>query len=100
MALLTDVDVGLDPGTARRLATAHPLDYLARQVFAWRRELTKGTVDGTGALLSRIKRQFGAVITDADRESSLWRRHMAEDEDGLEERRRKYLPDDYPQIVG
>lgn len=99
VTLLTDVDVGLDAPTAHGLAAQYPFEELLRQVFAWRRELSTGKVAGTGALLTRISRRFGAQIADVDRESDLWRRHMGTDDDSEAARRRKYLPDEYRDII-
>mgnify|MGYP001012010647 CR=1 FL=1 len=98
VALLTDVDVGLDAPTARRLAARHRFEELLRHVLTWRRELAAGKVVGTGALLTRIHRRFSAQLVDGDRDSDLWRRHVGV-EDTQEERRQKYIPDEYRDII-
>jgi len=97
--LLTDPEVGLGEKQARRLADEHAFSWLLRQVFAWRRDLEAGKVSGPGALVSRCDRHFSAgEITERDRASPLYRRHVSE-ADEAEERRRKYLPDAYADLI-
>ncbi len=98
VALLTDPEAGIDRETAEMMARAHRFDWLLMQVLAYRRDLARGQVDGTGALIWRINKRFGATIKPADRETELYKRHMRP-VDEVEERRRKYLPDEYAGII-
>lgn len=102
-ALLLDPEVGLDVQTARRFAAEHRFEYLLRQVCTWRRDLNAGRVTGPGALIHRVKHGFGCTITNADCATALYRRHMPnvpeDDEDSEAARRRKYLPDEYADII-
>jgi hypothetical protein len=99
--LLTDEEVGLAPGVAREFAAVYEFDYLARQVFEWRRQLAAGIAQGPGALVTRIRGGFGALIVAADRTSPLWARHMAAYDAEWEaaELRRRYLPDEFADII-
>ncbi|MCD6291804.1 MAG: hypothetical protein J7M34_15010, partial [Anaerolineae bacterium] len=97
--LLTDPEVGLSEKQARRLAGEHTFSWLLRQVFAWRRDLEAGKVSGPGALVSRCDRHFDAgELTERDRASPLYRRHVSEI-DEADERRRKYVPDAYAELI-
>lgn len=54
-----------------------------------------GKARGAGALVTRIKRNYGGMITEADRSTPLYRRHVPAEEtaaDDEEQRRRKYDP--------
>jgi hypothetical protein len=73
--LLTDPEVRLDASTARRLAADYDLDELLRQVMRLRRDIETGNARSWAALAARLKRGFAATITDADRQSDLYRRH-------------------------
>lgn len=93
VALLTDVEVGLDGGMAWPVAQRVCFEELVRQVMTWRRQLSGGMVTGSGALVHRIKERFGAMVTDDDRKSALFRRHHPKwEEDDERERRGSYLP--------
>ena len=94
-ALLTDPDVCLDARTAREFATDFGFEHLLRHVCVWRSELAAGKVRGPGALVNRIRQNLGGMITEADRASPLYRRHVPQEETQAsedEERRRKYDP--------
>jgi hypothetical protein len=106
VALLTDPEVGVTASQARQIAADHDLDYIARQVFEWRRQLDAGVVLGLGALFQRFRGDFSAVLIPADRASPLWRRHMAGPDETIDpngdseaERRRRYIPDEYSDII-
>jgi len=91
-ALLTDPDVGIDSQLAREFATDFQFDYLLRHVCVWRSD---PKARGPGALINRIRKNFGGRITEADRASPLYRRHVPTEETQAgdeEERRRKYDP--------
>ncbi len=97
--LLTDPEVGLGEKQAMRLARVHAFPWLLRQVFAWRRDLEAGRVSGPGALVSRCDRHFSAgELTERDRASPLYRRYVSE-ADEAEERRRRYIPDEYADLI-
>ncbi len=102
IALLTDVDVGIDAAIAGQLATCYRFEYLLRQTMTYRRQLATGKAQGPGALLTRIKRGWGSTITEDDRHSELWQRHVpreVDDADGEAARRRKYVPAEYADVI-
>jgi hypothetical protein len=96
------VDVGVDAGMAVRLAAAAPLTEIVRQVAAWLPRHATGSVQH-GALVRRIFQRAPAPELTADfRASQLYRRHFPEADDSHHEeaeRRRRYLPDEYSDIV-
>ena len=96
VALLTDSEVGLDMRKAEALAAVVSFEEIVRQVFTWRREVMVGKVSGQGALVHRIRSRFGASVTDADRRSALWRRHVGPPGDGDG---RDYMPAEYRDII-
>lgn len=98
IALLTDEEVGLDAESAAKLAALYPFEEIRRQVFRLRRDLVAGKVRSAGALFARLRDRYGATVTDEDRRTALWARHTTP-EDEYEERRRRYIPDDFADIA-
>lgn len=98
VALLTDDEVGIDGELARRIAAEFPFEQVLRQVFRLRHDMAQGKVRSPGALLTRLREGYGARITDADKRSGLYQRHMdAEDEAAA--RRRRYIPDELADTI-
>lgn len=87
--LLTDEEVGLDRALAQRLAAEFSFEEIRRQVFRLRRDIQAGSARSPGALASRLRKRFGATVTDADRRSALWLRHETP-EDRESEHSRRY----------
>lgn len=98
VALLTDDEVGIDGELARRIAAEFPFEQVLRQVFRLRHDMAQGKVRSPGALLTRLREGYGACITDADKRSGLYQRHVdAEDEAAA--RRRRYIPDELADTI-
>lgn len=76
--LLTDDDVGMSKRRAAQTATEYHHAYLETQVYIWRRELEEGKVKSVGALINRLRDDFGGTLTPADRATDLYRRHHPE----------------------
>ena len=98
IALLTDPEIGWDLAGAGAIASKHPFEEVRAHVFRARRDMASGKISSFGAIKLRLARGFGASIVDADRASSLWQRHATE-QDEAAERRRKYFPDEYADII-
>ena len=98
IALLTDPEIGWDLAGAGAIASKHPFEEVRAHVFRARRDMAAGKISSFGAIKLRLARGFGASIVDADRASSLWQRHATE-QDEAAERRRKYFPDEYADII-
>ena len=97
--LLLDPEVGLSDVVASRLAAEHSFEWLLRQVFAWRDDIVAGRVDSAGALVNRIDRNYGpGQLTERDRASPLYQRHVSEDEQRAVEAG-KYTPAEYEGII-
>ena len=75
-ALLTDPEVGIHPPVASGMAQKHAFEWIRRQVFAWRRDIRRGKMHHTGALVYRINNDFYArELTTEDKQSDLYQRH-------------------------
>jgi hypothetical protein len=101
-ALLTDPDVAIDPRTAEHLAAQYSFADILRHVCRYRRDLDTGSVRSPMVIARRLRDGFPATITDDDRASPLYRRHISEDEIAAEEHARrvnKYLPEEYRGII-
>lgn len=97
--LLTDPDgPHVDRMTAERWAKGRGFDQVAGQVFRYLREIQAGRKVTPGVIGSRLERGYAGQVTDADRASPLYRRHCLEDWE-YEERRRKYVPDEYADVI-
>lgn len=96
VVLLTDPEIGLSEEMARGLAASHQFDWLERHAYAYLRDLATGRAQGTGALVNRIRQGWrSGELTDEDRTSELYARHH----DLAEERRRKYIPDEFSDVI-
>lgn len=73
IALLTYV--GMSDGDAVKLGLAYRLEYVERQVFAWRENGARtGKHTDTGSLMRRFREDYSAAeLTDADRDTDLYR---------------------------
>jgi hypothetical protein len=99
LALLTDPEVGLSEKQARRLATTHQFHWIVRQVFAFLDDQRTGKVSSTGALVSRLDRKFApGELTQRDRASALYRRHVSEEED-FRQHGKNYTPSEYADLI-
>lgn len=101
VALLTDPEVGMDEVTATRLAQKHAsFAFVRAHVFATLEDMRAGKVK-VYVLPSRLSRGGMPKITEADRQSALWRRHAdaADAVDAVDELRQKYLPDEYAGVI-
>jgi hypothetical protein len=92
LALLTDPAVGVT-GKLLELAARYPFEQIRLQVFQALRQMAdpNSRITSIGVIRHRLEVGAGAIVTDADRASALWRRHETEDE-AREARRRKYDP--------
>jgi hypothetical protein len=99
--LLCSPEVGLSEVDAQRLAEGHAYEWLERQTFAWLNERKQGRVETTGALFSRIRQRFSAPeLSSTDKASALYQRlHPNCYEEALQERRNKYIPEQYKDII-
>jgi len=94
--LLTDAEVGVDASAAWGFARRYEFDELLRHVMSWRRQVKGGMVSGPGALVHRIKERFGAMVSDDDRKTALYRRHVPNwREEEQQQARKSYIPDGY-----
>lgn len=99
------VDVGLAEGLAIDLARRHPFEEIRRQVFQYARDLEKqhgNKPEGPGVIPGRLKRHHPAKIEESDLATPLWQRHHSEEETAAwsaAENRRKYIPDEYSDII-
>ena len=98
IALLTDSEIGWDMDGAANLAATYSFEQVRAQVFRARREMAAGKISSFGIIKRRLERSYGAAVVEADRQSSLWRRHATVEDDHAE-RRRKYFPDEYQDII-
>jgi len=78
LALLTDPAIGMSEAEAQPFAGCDP-DWLARQIFAWRRDRQNGKVDGLGALHHRLKEGWGAPeLSSEERRTNFYLRHFGD----------------------
>lgn len=99
VALLTDPDVGLAAAKAQEMAQRHSLETIREQVFQFLRDRQAGKVRSPAVIVTRLERGYQAGrIQEADRASPVWGRHWTE-EDEAEERRRRYVPDEYADVI-
>lgn len=96
------VDVGIRPHMAVKLAHI-PAPEVLRQIALWLPQHAAGDV-GTGALIDRLqKRKPAPPITEEFKRSEFYHRHFPReapvDDDSPEARRRKYIPDEYRDII-
>lgn len=99
VALLTDPDVGVAVQRAQHLAAHFPLETIREQVFQFLRDREAGRVHSPGVIGSRLERGFApGRIQESDRASPVWERHWTA-EDEAEDRRRRYIPDEYADII-
>lgn len=97
--LLLDPDIALSETVATRLAQANSFEWLLRQVFTWKDDIEAGRVDGAGALVNRISRKFPPrELTEKDRASPLYQRHVTEDEQRAIVTR-KYVPAEFADVI-
>jgi hypothetical protein len=80
VALLMDAEVGLNIGMAWRLAASKRFEELLGHVMTWRRQLANGMVVSSGALVHRVLEGWSGQISDLDRQSALYLRHVQERE--------------------
>jgi hypothetical protein len=101
VAVLTDPDVGMWDQTARQLAARYPFENILRHVMHWAYQHEQGEVHSPMVLEARLARNTGPPIGPGSRASPLYRRHVAVDTDGETEddRRRRYIPDEFSDIV-
>ena len=98
IALLTDPDVGMWRSTATELAVQYPFDEILRHVIAWRWQFEAGEVRSPRVLVGRLRRSAGLPLTERDRSSPLYLRHISEDEVMAQrhaELLNKYLPPEF-----
>lgn len=99
VALLTDPDVGLAAAKAQELAQRHSLETIREQVFQFLRDRQAGKVRSPAVIVTRLERGYQAGrIQEADRASPVWGRHWTE-EDEEREIRRRYIPDEYADVI-
>jgi len=102
-ALLGDAEVGLKVGLLRELPDDVQFEWVLRVVLQWRRDVAAGRVDGTGALVHRLRiGRSGGVweppeLTVEDCEEPLVLRHWRDA--GEVVRRRGYLPDTLRDVI-
>ncbi len=97
LALLTDPAVGVT-GKLLEIVALYPFEQIRLQVFQALREMAEKRVKSIGVIRHRLAVGAAATVTDADRTSALWLRHQTDDE-GEAERRRKYMPAEYADII-
>ncbi len=97
LALLTDPAVGVT-GKLLEIVALYPFEQIRLQVFQALREMAEKRVKSIGVIRHRLAVGAAATVTDADRASALWLRHQMDDE-GEAERRRKYMPAEYADII-
>ena len=99
VTLLTDPDVGVSEQRARQLAQRFTLMAIREQVFQFLRDRDAGRVHSPGVIGTRLERGYApGRIQESDRASPVWGRHWT-DEDEAEEIRRRYIPDEYKDII-
>lgn len=103
--LLTDTEVGMDEPTAAKLSQQYLFEVVLANVMAVLAEIKSG---GAGSARSvyvlpqRLKRGGRPPLTDADRASELYRRHVpAEQEQEREEAdlRSRYIPAEFADVI-
>jgi len=103
--LLTDAEVGMDEPTAAKLSGEYVFEQVLANVMAVLAEIKSG---GAGAprtiyvLPQRLLRRGTPRLTDADRASELYRRHVpAEQEQEREEAdlRNRYIPPEFADVI-
>jgi len=103
--LLTDTEVGMDEPTAAKLSQQYIFEQVLANVMAVLAEIKSG---GAGSARSvyvlpqRLKRGGQPRLTDADRASELYRRHVpAEQEQEREEAdlRSRYIPAEFADVI-
>ena len=102
LALLTDPDFGMDAFSATALARKHPFKQIRGHAFAVLRDLAAKKIHNVYVLGSRLRRGGFPQATDSDRASPLWQRHAGDDdqaEAGEPERRRRYIPAEYADVI-
>jgi hypothetical protein len=93
--LLTDPRlVGVDEATARRWAQGRSFELVRAHVFRWRREVAAGRDFSAGVIDRRLRERWDAPVTEAEKESLLWRLYET-----VEDRRAKYIPAEYSDII-
>ena len=97
LALLTDPAVGVT-GELLKIVALYPFEQIRLQVFQALRQMAEKRVKSIGVIRHRLEVSAAATVTDADRASDLWLRHETEDE-AHAERRRKYCPPEYADII-
>lgn len=101
--MLTDPDVGLYPKLASDAAERHPFRAIAAQVFRYLRDRDARKVRSPGCIPQRLARpdMFPAEMEIDDFDRDLWLRHASDDdlEWGQGAARRKYIPNEYADII-
>lgn len=100
VGLLTDPEVGLSDHVAVQVAEKYTWEEVRRAVFRFVRDRRDGKANGPGCLPHRLAKpeRFPSTISGEDLESDLWQRHHTPEE-CYQEIRRKWIPDEYADII-
>lgn len=89
---------GVDEATARRWARGWPFVTIRAHVFRWLRDRQRNGQLGPGVIGKRLAEGWGASCSAEDEQSPLWLRYAGEEE-ATEQRRRRYMPDEYADVI-
>jgi hypothetical protein len=102
VAMLTDSAIGLDLVAAERIARRYAKGLVLAHCCRYLRDLAAGKVQGPAVIGHRMGKAYGASILPAAHRTAFWQRHgqqQAADDGGEAERRRRYAPAEYADII-